>query len=145
MALGVVGLTTVDVELAKSGYRATEIIWRSVIIPFSFAALVTGLIQALASQWGLVRHWWVLAKLAITVGAVLLLLLHTGSLLPALASAAIDASSNVEASTHAHGGIPPRIHLAVAAGGTLLLLLTATTLSIFKPWGKTRLSSRGRP
>ena len=143
LALGITGLTTADVGLANAGYRATEVIWRAVIIPLSLAALVTGLVQALGTQWGLVRHYWVFTKFLIAIGAVLLLLLHTGSLLPALARAAIDASSSAgEGVTHGHGGIPPRIHLVVAASGTLLLLLTAATLSVYKPWGRTRFGRR---
>jgi hypothetical protein len=30
----------------------------------------------------------------------------------------------------------------VAAGGTLLLLLVTTTLSVYKPWGRTRYGRR---
>ena len=143
LALGIAGLTTSDAGVASGVYRATEVIWRSVIVPFSLAALLTGVVQALSTQWGLFRHYWVLTKFLITAFAVLLLLLHTGSLLPALAQAAIDSSPSVaEASTHAHGGIPPRIHLVVAASGTLVLLLTTATLSIYKPWGRTRFGRR---
>jgi hypothetical protein len=139
LALGVIGLTTLDAELAKAGYRATEVIWRSVIIPFGLAALMTGIVQALGTKWGLFRHYWVLAKLIITVATVLLLLLHTNTLLPALARAAIDGSPIVlEGQTHGHGGVPPRVHLVIAAGGTLLLLLITTALSIYKPWGQIR-------
>jgi hypothetical protein len=143
LALGIAGLTAGDAGAASGLYRATAVIWRSIIVPFSLAALLTGLVQALGTQWGLFRHYWVLTKFLITAFAVLLLLLHTGSLLPALARAAIDSSSSVaEAGAHGHGGIPPRIHLVVAAGGTLLLLLTTATLSVYKPPGRTRFGRR---
>jgi hypothetical protein len=124
-------------------YEATDVIWSSVIVPLSLAALVTGVIQGLGTQWGLFRHYWVLTKFIITVAAVLLLLLHTNSLLPALARAAIDGSAVViDGHAHAHGGMPPRVHLVVAAGGTLALLLVTTALSIYKPWGKTNFERR---
>jgi hypothetical protein len=143
LALAIAGLTTNEIGVASGLYRATEVIWRSVIVPFSLAALLTGLVQALGTQWGLLRHYWVLAKFLITLFAVLLLILHTGTLLPALARAAIDSSPSIaEGTAHAHGGIPPRIHLVVAASGTLLLLVTAATLSVYKPWGETRFSRR---
>jgi hypothetical protein len=88
---------------------------------------------------GFLRHYWVLAKFLITVATVLLLLLHSNSLLPALAHAAIDGSAVVmEGQAHGHGDIPPRVHLVIAAGGTLLLLFITTALSIYKPWGKTK-------
>jgi len=145
-AVAVLALAIAGLMAATGGgamYEATAVVWRAVIIPLSVAALVTGIVQALATQWGLVRHYWVLAKLAITVGAVLLLLAHTGSLLPALARAAADGSAIVvHGNAHAHGGIPPRVHLVVAAGGTLVLLLIATALSVYKPWGKTKIGRR---
>ena len=139
LALGIVGLTLTEAGDASGMYRATAVIWRSIIVPFSLAALLTGLVQALGTEWGLLRHYWVLAKFLITVFAVLLLLLHTGSLLPELARSAIDASPSVsEAGAHPHSGIPPRIHLVVAASGTLVLLFTTALLSVYKPWGRTR-------
>lgn len=136
LALAVAALTARDTGSAL--YQATEVIWRSTIIPVSVATLLTGIVQGLGTRWGLVRHYWVLTKLVITVAAVLLLALHTRSLLPALAHAAMDASAGVaSASAHAHGGMPPRVHLVVASGGTMALLLAAASLSIFKPWGRT--------
>ena len=119
-------------------YQATEVVWRGVVIPLSIAALITGIVEALGTRWGLFRHYWVLAKLAITVGAVILLLLHTSSLLPALARASVDGSPiSIDGHAHGHGGIPPRVHLIVADGGTLLMLLFTALLSVYKPWGRT--------
>jgi hypothetical protein len=109
-----------------------------VIVPLSLAALATGVIQAFGTQWGLLRHYWVLTKLLLTLAAVILLLLHTGSLLPALVAAVTDPSSGIHTSNFHHGGIPPRVHLLVASVGTLLLLLLNTALSVYKPWGQTR-------
>jgi hypothetical protein len=144
LALGIAGLATADAGVASGAYFGTEVIWRFVIIPFSLGAVLTGLVQAFGTQWGLLRHYWVVAKFVITISAVLLLLLHTGSLLPALArAAAADVSGATEsAGAHHHAGVPPRIHLIVAASGTLLLLLTAAALSIYKPWGKTAIGAR---
>ena len=46
------------------------------------AALLTGLVQALGTTWGLFRHYWVLVKLLLTVlvGVVLLLQLEADRL-----------------------------------------------------------------
>lgn len=44
--------------------------------PFSLAALLTGVVQSVGTAWGLLRHYWVIAKLLITVLATLLLLVH---------------------------------------------------------------------
>lgn len=141
LAMGVAGL--IDPTGAASLAPAIEVVWRSVLVPLSVAALVTGVAQGLATPWGLLRHTWVLTKLILTVAAVLLLLLHTQSLLPALMNAAsAGAAVSVEVPAHGHGGLPPRVHLVVAAGGTLLLLLVLASLSFFKPWGRTPF---GRP
>lgn len=138
LALGIAGLVAEEARAVSAAYLGTEVIWRFVIVPLSLAALATGLIQALGTQWGLFRHYWVLTKFVLTSSAVVLLLLHTSSLLPALVAAATDPSSSVDSSGAHHGGMPPRVHLVVAAGGTLLLLLVTTTLSVYKPWGRTR-------
>ncbi|MEP6956533.1 MAG: hypothetical protein ABI883_06885, partial [Chthoniobacterales bacterium] len=45
-----------------------------VIVPLSIAALLSGLIQSLGTQWGLARYWWILAKLSLTIGAIAILL-----------------------------------------------------------------------
>lgn len=135
-ALGVTGLMTEEARMTSAAYLGTEVIWRYVIVPLSLAALATGLVQALGTQWGLFRHYWVITKLALASGGVILLLLHTSSLLPALVAAAADPSSAAPASGVHHGGISPRVHLVVASGGALLLLLATTALSVFKPWGQ---------
>jgi hypothetical protein len=48
-----------------------------VIVPLSLAALLTGVVQSLGTPWGLFRHRWIVAKLALTVVATVLLLVHT--------------------------------------------------------------------
>jgi hypothetical protein len=97
-----------------------------VIVPFSLAALLTGLALSLGTEWGLFRHYWVLAKFLLTVPAITILLLH----MPAVSRAAAAE----------HGG--HRVPFIVHAGGGLLVLLAATTLSIYKPWGRTRFGRR---
>lgn len=77
LALAVIGLRGGgDDGMIRSAYIVMEAIGWFVIVPFSVASLVTGLVQSLGTQWGLFRHYWVLAKLLITVGASVLLLVH---------------------------------------------------------------------
>ena len=47
-----------------------------VIVPLSVAAMVTGLLQSLGTEWGLFRYYWIVVKFALTIGAITLLLLH---------------------------------------------------------------------
>ena len=46
------------------------------LVPLSFAALLTGLVQSLGTSWGLFRQYWTIVKLVLTIGCVGLLLLH---------------------------------------------------------------------
>ncbi len=62
IALVIAGLTSHNVRLVRAVYLSMELIGWYVIVPFSFAALLSGLIQSLGTQWGLFRHWWVLTK-----------------------------------------------------------------------------------
>jgi hypothetical protein len=138
LALAIVGLTGDEARLVASSYLGVDVVWRFVVVPLALAALATGLLQAIGTEWGLLRHRWVVAKLVLTSISVLLLLLHTSSLLPQLAAEAGASSSSTVASHRSHGGMSPRLHLVVAAGGTLLLLLATTAISVYKPWGLLR-------
>jgi hypothetical protein len=85
-------------------------------------------VQSWSTSWGLFRHYWVLWKFLLTVGATGLLL-HMNAVSRASAVA-----------TGSLGGIGFRalqIRLVFDAGLARLVLLTATTLSVYKPWGRT--------
>jgi hypothetical protein len=80
LAPAVAGLTSRDVQIVRSAYLAMELIGWYVIVPLCLASLVTGLIQALGTQWGLFRHYWVLYKFLITVVSALILFGFTRTL-----------------------------------------------------------------
>jgi hypothetical protein len=106
-----------------------------VIVPLSLASLPTGLVMSLGTEWGLFRHYWVLAKFLITVLATILLLVHmqpVGHL-----------ARLVTETTLARGELAGlRIQLLADAGAALLALLVATALSVYKPPGMTRYGRR---
>ena len=76
LALAVAGLTSQDAQMVRAAYLAMELTGWFVIVPLSFASLLTGLVQSLGTEWGLFRHYWVLTKFLITIIATFLLLLH---------------------------------------------------------------------
>lgn len=76
LALAIAGLTTRDLQALRSSYVAMNLTGWYVIVPLCFASLVTGLIQALATPWGLFRHCWVVTKLLIAIIATIVLLVH---------------------------------------------------------------------
>lgn len=130
LALAVAGLTSKDARLVRAAYLAMELTGWFVIVPFSLASLLTGIVQSLGTTWGLFRHYWVVAKLLITVLASTLLLLHMQP---------VDRLAQVAAETTLSGvhlrGL--RIQLVADATAAVLVLLVATTLSVYKPRGTT--------
>ena len=53
-----------------------EIVCWAVIVPLSLLSPATGIAQSLWTPWGLVRHYWVLVKLLVTLPCTAILLLH---------------------------------------------------------------------
>ncbi len=98
-----------------------------VIIPLALAALLTGLIMSLGTQWGLFRHYWVLITLGLTIFSVTVLLVH----MPTVSAAANVARTTDSTNLGALGG--DLFH----AGGGLLVLLLITVLNVYKPHGLT--------
>src|SRR5688572_4225658 len=76
LAFAIVGLTNQDDQIVRSAYLAMDLITRFVILPLSFAPLLTGPILSLGTPWGLFRHYWILAKLFITILSTFILLIH---------------------------------------------------------------------
>ena len=121
--------------MVRGAYLAIELTAWFVIVPLSLAAPLTGLVQSLGTTWGLFRHYWVLAKLLITIPASAFLLLHMR---------AISRVAGVAAETTLSRGDLGRlrIQLVADAGAALLVLLVATVLSVYKPPGLTRYGQR---
>ena len=131
LVLAVVGLRTDDLQTVRSIYIALDLTGWRVIVPLSLATLVTGLIQSLGTAWGLFRHYWVIIKLAIALLATLVLLLHMG---PVSYLARVAANRTLAATDLRD----LRLQLVVDAAAALLVLLVATSLSVYKPRGLTR-------
>ena len=130
-ALAVAGVVSDEPETVRSAYLNLELLGWYVLVPFSFASLLSGLVSSLGTSWGLFRHYWVLAKLAINVVASVVLLVYMESL-GYLAGLAAESSSTVELALVRSSS--PVLH----AGGALLLLVVATVLGLYKPRGVTR-------
>jgi hypothetical protein len=128
--LAITGLASRDGLMVRAAYLAMERTAWFVIVPLAFTSLLTGLIMALGTKWGLFRHYWVLAKFLINALAIIILLLHV-RLIGTVASAAAERtlfSADLRA---------VRIQLVAIASAALLALLVATALAVFKPRGMT--------
>ncbi len=124
LALGITAFTTSDPATVGAATRALKIFGDWLVVPVALLALVTGLVLALGTPWGLARHRWVWTKFWLT-------LITTGlsisSLRPGIDAAAADGAVDINLV------IAPSV-----ATGTCLFI---TAISILKPWGLTR---RGR-
>lgn len=133
VALAIAVLTAHDSQTLQAAYLGMKFIGWFVIVPLSLLALLSGVIQSLGTRWGLLRYWWIVAKLALTVFATFVLVRHmqdvTRLSLTFRAGGLSDASFR-----------PELIH---SVGG-LLVLLTIVAVSIFKPWGITPYGQRQR-
>jgi hypothetical protein len=132
LVLSIAGLTSRDAEVVRSAYLAMDLIGRLVIVPMSLAALATGLLQALATEWGVFLHYWVLAKFIMTMFATFLLLLHQYTAVAGAARRAVAAAPGTLPDVGRLG-----TQLIVDSGLALLVLVVITTLSVYKPWGLT--------
>lgn len=130
LALGVAGLVSDDAQTVRGAYLNLELVGQYVLVPLSFASLVTGLVSSLGTVWGLFRHYWVVAKLAINLFATTVLLLYLSSL-DYLADLATRLPVDAELSPLRSAS--PVLH----AGAALVLLVVATVLAVYKPRGVT--------
>ena len=130
LVLALAGLTSHDAHIVRAAYPAMKLTASFVIVPLVFASLVTGVVQSLGTPWGLFRHYWVLAKLLVTILVAVVLLLQM-ELIGYLAAAAVDGT--LLAADLRAARMSPVVH---AAGG-LLVLLVPLALSLYKPRGMT--------
>lgn len=128
LALAAAGLAGRDPERARAAYLAIEVVTWWVIVPLAFASLATGTVMAVGTPWGLFQHYWVLAKLLLSAGATIVLLLHTGPI-------GVVAGRAAETALAAADLRGLRIQLVADAGAALLVLLVNTGLSVFRPKG----------
>ena len=136
LALGVAALASNDGQLVRGAYLAMEVTGWWVLVPFSVACLLTGLVQSLGTEWGLFRYYWVVVTLLINVVATGVLLMFM-STLSELADR-VRAPGLSDSAVLSLRDLSPVVHSAAA----LLILLLATGLSVMKPRGRTRYGQR---
>lgn len=127
--LALTGLMASDVALANASYAVMPRITWAVIVPLAAVSLAVGILQSVLSPWGLIRHYWVVAKFAMTVVIAVVLVLQTGTI-ERLGDAGIQAAiGSVEWSA--------RYSVLLHSGAGLLALLVTLVLSVAKPKGLT--------
>jgi Predicted integral membrane protein (DUF2269) len=136
LALSVTAMTTRDPETVRAAWIAMELTGWYVIVPLALASLLTGLVMALGTAWGLFRHYWVLFSLVLTTFATAILLLHMPDV-SLLADVARDAEGAAldPAREHLLSRLPEGDLLHPGLG--LVVLLLIQILNVYKPRGVT--------
>ncbi len=128
LALGFTAANSSNVADIRSAWMAMELIGWYVIVPLAVASLLTGLVMALGSKWGLFRHYWVSISFFLTLFATVVLVLH----MPTVTSTTEVARTAEGAVLESLGG--DLLHPGIG----LVILLVVQVLNLYKPKGLTR-------
>ena len=118
-----------DPGVVRAAWIAMALVVSWAIVPLALASLLTGIVMALGTKWGLFRHWWVLISFLLTIGATGVLL-SEASVITASAEIAADPMSSTDALLAVPSTLPHSV-------GGLAVLLVVQVLNIFKPQGLT--------
>ncbi|WP_224390218.1 DUF2269 family protein [Pseudonocardia sp. ICBG1293] len=116
-----------DPATAAAAYRFVDVVDWWLVIPLAFAALVTGVVVAVASPWGLTRHWWVLVKLVLTVAVIVWSTLAVG----------VWVEESVVAFAAGETASPVGGALVTGAALNIAAFLFMTWALVATPWGRT--------
>lgn len=120
----VVGASGGDPGVTRAGFLFASALDRAVFPPAALATLITGIVLALGTPWGLFRHWWIVVKLVLTVGVIVTGVAFVGAWTQQALTASPTQLSSVSG------------RLIGAAVVHLLMLGAATIISVLKPWGR---------
>jgi len=134
LALGIAAVSSPDAQTVRAAWTAMDVTGWWAIVPLAIAALLSGLVMSLATQWGLFRHYWVLISLGLTILCTVVLVLH----MPTVSAMAQLARTVDGADLRALGG--DLFHPGVG----LLVLLAIALLNVYKPSGVTPYGWRKR-
>ncbi len=129
IALKVFAMTTGDSAIAEALYFATGRL-NLAFPPLALSTIATGVLLSLGTKWGLVQHYWVATKIVLTFG-VIATAVQLGTRIPQPTGRAVEESTVLGLASS------PMVLLLSLSITHLLMLLAATVLSTYKPWGKT--------
>jgi hypothetical protein len=128
LALATIGYTSNDEAKVRGAYLLMAPAAWFVLVPLAHASLLSGIVLSLGTTWGLFRHFWVVLKLGITLFATVILVIYMETFRQ-MAGVAADPLVDLAAVRNAS----PIVHAILA----LILLLAATVLGVYKPFGMT--------
>ncbi|WP_405861230.1 DUF2269 domain-containing protein [Streptomyces sp. NBC_00090] len=127
LALGITAATTESAPVLEASVRSMKTMVDWLVFPVALLTLLTGLLMALASNWGLARHRWIYTKFWLTLAMI------AGTFF-GFRDAIVNTYTDVTAG-----------HPLADAGDVLLGPMVSLasyvfmmTISILKPWGLTK-------
>src|SRR5918993_2346906 len=79
LALAAIGVSSQDERTVRGAYLVMAPAAWFVLVPLAHASLISGIALSLGTPWGLIRHYWVVVKLVITLFSTVILLLYMGA------------------------------------------------------------------
>ncbi|WP_441246943.1 DUF2269 domain-containing protein [Kitasatospora sp. McL0602] len=145
LTLGAAGLLTSSAETVRSAYRTMPLLGDALILPLSLLTLLTGLLLALGTPWGLFKYRWVAVKFWLTMAAAGASIFALPARLHEAAQVAARHPTGTVADMHL-GLI--RYNLVIIPAIALSVYTAAVALSVLKPSGRPRRATsrpRGLP
>jgi hypothetical protein len=127
LALTVSEIISQDAQTVRAAWIGMEVTGWYVIVPLAFGSLLTGLVMSLGTPWGLIRHYWVLITLGLTLFCTVILVAHMRTV-----SAVARIARDPDGSHLGHLG-GDLLHPGVG----LVVLLIIMALNVYKPRGLT--------
>lgn len=128
LGLCLVGLFTTSQARARTAYDAAVLVADMFFAPATLLTLLSGLVLALGTKWGLFRFYWVVVKLVIGLTLVV--------------AGTMTLGSTIEESLVAAGSWPMEYGARIGPVGMIAVLaaltLFALVLSVVKPWGRVK-------
>ena len=128
LVLVIAALRTDDYQLRRGAYLVMHLFDSTIAWPVGLAALLSGVLLSLTTKWGLVRYYWVAAKIVLTLVVFVAPLFARAAVIDEALVATTEPGSTA-------GGAASE--LMIPGIMALTVLTAATVLSIYKPWGKT--------
>lgn len=135
VVLAVTAALTSSVEKRRVCYQLINTADFALVIPMAFGSLASGILISLATKWGLLRYWWVLVKLTLTIAVIVFSTFGVG----------VWVEESIAITTDSQLTSPVAFPLIVGAAANIVSFLFMTWASTTKPWPKTPWATGTRP
>lgn len=133
LVLSIVAAGTEDEGILKACYASMHILAKTSVRASTIGTLVTGILLSVLTRWGLFKHYWLIAKEALTAPAILLG--PVGMYFWTLKAFTLTSSKGMGA-LQDPVFLVNREQLFIGIVLQILSLVSIFVISVFKPWGK---------